>query len=221
MATSDPACSSGVVVDGVDQGVQALLEGARPESIQAVETPGLPGGLLGVGVQPRRARSARRRRRPARPGCASGPSPSGASRFHRRTAAAHSPRQLGDHRDPGPDVLRPFGVVGGQRRHACPGMRCRRSAVHVVQRLRGQRELRRLAADLGQRGEPGPAVERAVLDALGHHHARRSAGTGPRTPSRHRPAGGRSRAACRRSPAGVATARVDRLGPGTRAPCGR
>ncbi len=40
-----------------------------------------------------------------------------------------------------------------------------------MQLRRGEGELRRLTADLGERGEPGPAVEGAVLDALGHHHS--------------------------------------------------
>ena len=83
-----------------------------------------------------RGRSARHRRRPARPGWPAARRAAAPTGSTRRTAAAHSCGQLGDHRDPGPDVLRPFGVVGRQRGHACPGCGCSRSILHLMQLLR-------------------------------------------------------------------------------------
>ena len=54
-------------------------------------------------------------------------------------------------------------------------MACGQSAwrsAHVVVELRGRdREDAGVAAHLVERGQPRPAVEGAVLDALGHHHA--------------------------------------------------
>ncbi len=80
------------------------------------------------------------------------------------------PGDLGEHGQPGPDVLLALGVVGGQRGHGgrpVPG-EPRRERVELPGR---DAEPVRLAADLVQRGQPGPAVERGVLDALGHHRA--------------------------------------------------
>ena len=54
--------------------------------------------------------------------------------------------------------MRPVALSGGHR---------------VVPLVGGDGEDGRVGADLVERGEPGPAVERAVLDALGHHHAGR------------------------------------------------
>ena len=77
---------------------------------------------------------------------------------------------LGQHADPGAYVLGPLGVVGrggghGVRPLGLPGGHRRMELPGV------DREDRRVAADLVERGQPGPAVEGAVLDALGHHHA--------------------------------------------------
>ena len=77
---------------------------------------------------------------------------------------------LGQHRDAGADVLAALGVVGRQGGH-----RDRPVALaggHRVVELRDvDGEDRRVGADLVERGEARPAVERAVLHALGHHHA--------------------------------------------------
>ena len=81
-------------------------------------------------------------------------------------AAGH----LGQHGEPGADVLAALGVVGGQRRHRVGPVALPRGH-RVVELVDVDREDRRVAADLVERGEPRPPVERAVLDALGHHHA--------------------------------------------------
>jgi hypothetical protein len=78
-------------------------------------------------------------------------------------------RDLGDDVQAGAHVLAALGVVRRQR-----GQRQReRGLAHLlalVERTDVERELRRVAADLGERSQPGRPVERAVLDALGHHH---------------------------------------------------
>ena len=77
---------------------------------------------------------------------------------------------LGEHGQPGPDVLLALGVVGGQGGHGgrpVPGKAPRER----VELPGPGAEPVRLAADLVQRGQPGPAVERGVLHALGHHRA--------------------------------------------------
>ena len=126
--------------------------------------------------RPARSRSARRRPGSARAGTrcrARAPRPpasASARSCQRVTSAAHSPGDLGEHGQPGPDVLLALGVVGGQRGHGgrpVPG-EPRRERVELPGL---DAEPVRLAADLVQRGQPGPAVERGVLDALGHHRA--------------------------------------------------
>ena len=93
--------------------------------------------------------------------------------FQRRTAAAHSVGQLGDHRMRArTSSLRLVSWVDSVV------MRVRMTAGAAVRRWRGTRRRDQAncagsRAHLGQRGEPASAVERAVLDALGHHHARR------------------------------------------------
>ena len=77
---------------------------------------------------------------------------------------------LGEHGDPRADVLAPLGVVGRQRDHRV-GPVALAGGHRVVEVVDADREDRRVAADLVERGEPRPLVEGAVLDALGHHHA--------------------------------------------------
>ncbi len=77
---------------------------------------------------------------------------------------------LGEHGDPRADVLAALGVVGRQRDHRV-GPVALAGGHRVVEVVDADREDRRVAADLVEGGEPRPLVERAVLDALGHHHA--------------------------------------------------
>ena len=79
---------------------------------------------------------------------------------------------LGEHREPGAHVLGALGVVRGQRGHGARP-RGHPPGVAVVELGGGDPEPVRVAAHLVQRDEPVVAVERGVLDALGHHHARR------------------------------------------------
>ena len=214
----DRGVQLGIVVDRVHQRVQAFLEsGVRVDP--AGRHRGLPGGLLRVGVQPvpldrpgtdRRLPDQVRQRLVAERG--------------QRVPPAHGGRpfvrNLGDHRDPGPDVLRALGVVGGQRGHR------RRPAalplrLDAVELLRGERRTgparrrppsARSAGTSGRRRSPRPPWPSPC---------RRSAGTGSRSPSRHRPAGGRSRRSRRSTRAGR-TAPGRRPRPGTsRRPAGR
>ncbi len=175
----------GVVVDG------GLHERAEPAG--AVGLPGEvedPGFVLRVGVEPRGAllglahRLGEVRREPVVVDLADAgerlPDQVGrrrvdvarAGRVAERVGAA-APRLgvAGDREQPGPDVLAALGVVGGQRGHA------QRPVLLLVDRpgvhLLGGRDLEqvRVAADLVEGDQPVPAVERGVLDALGHHRA--------------------------------------------------
>ncbi|HVD28628.1 MAG TPA: hypothetical protein VNC79_09030, partial [Mycobacteriales bacterium] len=79
-------------------------------------------------------------------------------------------RQLGEAREPGPDVLAALGVVSGQGGHRVrPGREL--PAAPGVQLVDRHAQVRGVAADLVERRESQPAVERGVLDALGHHRA--------------------------------------------------
>ena len=174
----------GVVVDGVDQGVQPLLErgvGVDPGG----GDPGLPGGLLGVGVQPVPLdRPGPDDRLPEqvgqRPVAERGqPVPPADRRGPLAPAARRSPRS-------GPGHPRPVWCRGWTARSWWRGTRTSRSRMQVVQRRRGQRELApvrrppRSARSAGSTGRtrsprrPWPSP------------CRRSAGTGPRTRCRHR-----------------------------------
>ncbi|OUD82784.1 hypothetical protein CMMCAS02_07640 [Clavibacter michiganensis subsp. michiganensis] len=80
--------------------------------------------------------------------------------------------RLGEHVDAGADVLAALRVVRrerghGVRRDAVPLLLARVEVVDV------DREDRRVGADLVERDEARVAVERRVLDALGHDHAAR------------------------------------------------
>ena len=79
---------------------------------------------------------------------------------------------LGQHRQPGPHVLRALGVVGGQRGHRVGVVAGGGPSGPVVELLRRHAEPSRIPADLVQRDEPVVAVEDRVLFALGHHHRR-------------------------------------------------
>ena len=79
-------------------------------------------------------------------------------------------RQLGEHRQPGPHVLAALRVMGRQRRHGV-GPRGELAAVPPVQLVDRGPQVGGVAADLVERGQPQPTVERGVLDALGHHRA--------------------------------------------------
>ena len=79
-------------------------------------------------------------------------------------------RDLGEHGQPGPDILLTLGVVGGQGGHGGWPVPCEPGGERV-EFARFDAEPAGLAADLVQRGQPGPAVERGVLHALGHHRA--------------------------------------------------
>ena len=80
--------------------------------------------------------------------------------------------QLAEHGQPGPDVLAALGVVRRQRGHALRRRVCCRSPLGARGTSSGSTpKCARVAADLVQRDEAGVAVERGVLDALGHHRA--------------------------------------------------
>ena len=77
---------------------------------------------------------------------------------------------LGEDRDPGADVLTALGVVRAQGGHGGgPGGLA--GLLRRVERVEGQLHVRGVPADLVEVGPAGPAIERAVLHALGHHHA--------------------------------------------------
>ena len=81
-------------------------------------------------------------------------------------------RDLREHADAGADVLASLRVVRRRRRHRIRA-RCLTLRHRRVELLDGDRPLARVAPDLGQRREPGRAVEGAVLDALRHHRTGR------------------------------------------------
>lgn len=157
-----------VVVHQVDHGVQRLLEGqvrVRPTG----RGRRFPGGLLDVRVQPLPF---------DRPRADGGlPQQVGEGRVGQRSVLhpgrdllAPALRQLAEHGEAGPHVLAAFGVVGGEGGHAhrpadLPG------GGEAVELRRRHPEVGGAVADLVQRDEPTPPVERGVLDALGHHSA--------------------------------------------------
>ena len=85
-------------------------------------------------------------------------------------SSAHGPRELGQHREPGADVLAALGVVGRQPGHAVRPRSLSGGLPGVEVRHRDA-ELARVAADLVQRDEPGIAIEGGVLDPLRHGRA--------------------------------------------------
>ena len=153
--------------DGVDQPTQPGLEvrvAVGPRRRRA----GLAGRLLDVGVQPLPARRPRADDRLPR------------EQLERSVAERDEAAQAADRGDPligdlaqggqaRPRVLAALGVVRRQRGHR----RRPRRLAHLVAAVElgdVDGELVRVGADLGQRAEPGEAVEGTVLDALGHHH---------------------------------------------------
>jgi hypothetical protein len=90
-----------------------------------------------------------------------------------RPACERRPPAFGDlaeQADPQPGVLASLGVVRRRREHrARPVGQAGR--VRCVERVQAGPEDARVTADLVERDEPEVAVERRVLDALGHHRA--------------------------------------------------
>ena len=152
----------------VDRGVHRALVrrvGVGPGGVLA----GLAHGLLGVLVQAFAARGPRAddrlpQQRPE----------AGVGQRHEREQPVErglpDVRYLGQYGDPGPRVLAALGVVGGRRGHRIGPVTLplghRRVEVGGI-----DGEVRRVATDLVEGRQPGVAVEGAVLDALGHHHA--------------------------------------------------
>ena len=90
----------------------------------------------------------------------------------RRTRSAHSSGSAASRADPRAHVGAPLRVVG-RRREQVARKRSARSMVRRWKLVDREREARGIAADLVQRDEPVPAVERRVLDALRVHGGRR------------------------------------------------
>ena len=78
--------------------------------------------------------------------------------------------QLGQHREPGPDILAMLGIMGRRAEHGVrPALRA--LGIGLVEGRQRQAEIVGAAAHLVEGGEAVVAVERGVLEALGHHRA--------------------------------------------------
>jgi hypothetical protein len=80
-------------------------------------------------------------------------------------------RHIGQRREPGAGILAALGVVGGGGEQAFAGQSLQPLPVVAMEGLDGREGAAGLAADLVQRQQRHPAVERGVLERLRHQRA--------------------------------------------------
>ena len=208
-----PSRTSRVVerrVDGGMDGALVVLVGRGPPGPVA----GLAHRLLGVARAGGRAvavdaRRARHRGPPARAGSRSPDPGSGHQLEQPSQGGVPLVGDLRQHADPGAHVLAALRVVGGAGGHRVRPVDWRRVAIAAWNSSGDTANTRGVASDLVERRQPRPAVERTVLDPLGHHHAAGLLEALRRAGGRRRQDRRDWRRACRRGPGGAYRARAN------------